>query len=85
MMKQSNKFGIKNFKSYDELKAKLDKVLSGVRNTGTAEDVMDPPTSPTVSQPVIQETVDTSSTSVASVDEDDDDTLDYFSKLAEEN
>ena len=46
---------------------------------------MDPPTSPTVSQPVIQETVDTSSTSVASVDEDDDDTLDYFSKLAEEN
>ena len=28
-----------NFKSYDELKAKLDKVLSGVRNTGTAEDI----------------------------------------------
>ena len=24
-----------NFKSYDELKSKLDKVLSGVRNTGT--------------------------------------------------
>jgi len=72
-----------NFKSYDELKAKLDKVLSGVRNTGTAEDVMDPPTSPTVSKPVVNETADTS---VASEDEDDgDDTLDYFSKLAEED
>ena len=37
-----------NFKSYDELKAKLDKVLSGVRNTGTAEDVAIPPVAPTV-------------------------------------
>ena len=74
-----------NFKSYDELKAKLDKVLSGVRNTGTAEDVMDPPTTPTVSAPVVNETADTS-TSVASNEEDDgDDTLDYFSKLAEED
>ena len=74
-----------NFKSYDELKSKLDKVLSGVRNTGTAEDVMDPPTSPTVSAPVVNETADTS-TSVADNDEDDgDDTLDYFSKLAEED
>ena len=77
-----------NFKSYDELKAKLDKVLSGVRNTGTAEDVMDPPTSPTVSEPVKTETADTHSTSVADdtiAEDDGDDTLDYFSKLAEEN
>ena len=77
-----------NFKSYDELKAKLDKVLSGVRNTGTDEDVMDPPTSPTVSEPVKTETADTHSTSVADdtiAEDDGDDTLDYFSKLAEEN
>ena len=77
-----------NFKSYDELKAKLDKVLSGVRNTGTAEDVMDPPTSPTVSEPVKTETADTHSTSVADdtiAEDDGDDTLDYFSKLAEED
>ena len=73
-----------NFKSYDELKSKLDKVLSGVRNTGTAEDVMDPPTSPTVSAPVVNETADTS-TSVADDEDDGDDTLDYFSKLAEED
>jgi len=73
-----------NFKSYDELKSKLDKVLSGVRNTGTAEDVMDPPTTPTVSKPVVNETADTS-TSVANDEDDGDDTLDYFSKLAEED
>ena len=42
-----------------------------------------PPTSPTVSKPVVNETVDTS----ADIDEEDDgdDTLDYFSKLAEED
>ena len=45
-----------NFKSYDELKAKLDKVLSGVRNTGTAEDVAIPPAAPKV-EPVVEETV----------------------------
>ena len=72
-----------NFKSYDELKAKLDKVLSGVRNTGTAEDVMDPPTSPTVSEPVVNETADTSVAS--SEDDDGDETLDYFSKLANDD
>ena len=75
-----------NFKSYDELKSKLDKVLSGVRNTGTAEDVMDPPTAPTVTAPVVNETADTSTSVADSNEEDDgDDTLDYFSKLAEED
>ena len=75
-----------NFKSYDELNSKLDKVLSGVRNTGTAEDVMDPPTTPTVSAPVVNETVDTPTSVADSNEEDDgDETLDYFSKLAEED
>ena len=74
-----------NFKSYDELKAKLDKVLSGVRNTGTAEDVMDPPTSPTVSEPVVNETVDTSVASTSNDEDDGDETLDYFSKLANDD
>ena len=71
-----------NFKSYDELKAKLDKVLSGVRSTGTAEDVAIPPAKSNNS-PVVNETVDTSSTTVT--DKDSDETLDYFSKLAEED
>ena len=70
-----------NFKSYDELKAKLDKVLTGSRSTGTAEDVAIPPTA-TPSKPVVTETVDTPSPQVE--DEDSDETLSYFSKLAEE-
>jgi len=71
-----------NFKSYDELKAKLDKVLTGVRSTGTAEDVAIPPAT-THNSPVVKETVDTSST--VNADKDSDETLDYFSKLAEED
>lgn len=71
-----------NFKSYDELKAKLDKVLTGVRSTGTAEDVAIPPAKSNNS-PVVKETVDTSSTT--NTDKDSDETLDYFSKLAEED
>ena len=71
-----------NFKSYDELKAKLDKVLTGVRSTGTAEDVAIPPAT-TNNSPVVNETVDTSSTTTT--DKDSDETLDYFSKLAEED
>ena len=43
---------------------------------------MDPPTSPTVSKPVVNETADAS---VADEEDDGDDTLDYFSKLAEED
>ena len=73
-----------NFKSYDELKSKLDKVLSGVRNTGTAEDVAIPP-APSVAKPdVVAETV-SAPTPVVEEDEDSDETLSYFSKLAEED
>ena len=71
-----------NFKSYDELKAKLDKVLTGSRSTGTAEDVAIPPV--TNVAPVRTETVDNASTSTVA-DEDSDETLSYFSKLAEED
>ena len=74
-----------NFKSYDELKAKLDKVLSGVRNTGTAEDVAIPPVAPKV-EPVVAETVSSPTpTPVTTADDDSDETLSYFSKLAEED
>ena len=70
-----------NFKSYDELKAKLDKVLTGVRNTVTAEDVAIPPA--TNSSPDVAETV--SAPTPATNDEGSDETLSYFSKLAEED
>jgi len=53
----------------------------GTRSTGTAEDVAIPPATETAS-PVVQETVDTTS---SPVDDDSDETLDYFSKLAEED
>ena len=74
-----------NFKSYDELKAKLDKVLSGVRNTGTAEDVAIPPVTQTAA-PVVEETVRSPTPVPATTaDDDSDETLSYFSKLAEED
>ena len=74
-----------NFKSYDELKAKLDKVLSGVRNTGTAEDVAIPPVAPKV-ESVVEETVSSPTpVSATTADDDSDETLSYFSKLAEED
>ena len=69
-----------NFKSYDELKSKLDKVLTGSRSTGTVEDMVNPPS--------ISETPDVSPEAVAGSSSndsvDDDETLSYFSKLAEE-
>ena len=71
-----------NFKSYDELKAKVDKVLSGSRSTGTAENVAIPPV--TNVAPVQTGTVDSSS-KTPGVDEDGDETLSYFTKLAEED
>ena len=69
-----------NFKSYDELKAKLDRVLTGVRNTGTAEDVAVPPATATN----VSNVAETVSTPTPQTDEDSDETLSYFSKLAEE-
>ena len=73
-----------NFKSYDELKSKLDKVLSGVRNTGTAEDVAIPPVTQVSKPDVVAETV-SAPTPAVEEDEDSDETLSYFSKLAEED
>jgi hypothetical protein len=73
-----------NFKSYDELKSKLDKVLSGVRNTGTAEDVAIPPAAQVSKPAVVEETV-SAPTPAVQEDEDSDETLSYFSKLAEED
>ena len=69
-----------NFKSYDELKSKLDKVLTGSRSSGTVEDMVTPPS--------ISETPEVSVEAVAASSSndsvDDDETLSYFSKLAEE-
>jgi hypothetical protein len=64
-----------NFKTYDELKEKLNRTITGVRSTTTADKVDLPP----------QKASSVKSNEVASTSaSDDDDTLSYFSKLAEE-
>jgi hypothetical protein len=72
-----------NFKTYDELKEKLNRVISGSKNAGTVENVDLPPQinstsakSPEVAQPKVDTKVE--------LDNDEDDTLSYFSKLANE-
>ena len=70
-----------NFKSYDELKSKLDKVLTGSRNTGTVEDMVTPPSLSETKPDVVKESVADSSSNDPV---EDDETLSYFSKLAEE-
>ena len=65
-----------NFKSYEELKEKLNRVITGTKSTDTVENVDLPSTSTGTVK-----SKDGASTAPAS---ESDDTLDYFSKLAEE-
>tara|TARA_R100000951_G_C2647532_1_gene183075 strand:+ start:1655 stop:2545 length:891 start_codon:yes stop_codon:yes gene_type:complete len=73
-----------NFKSYDELQTRLNTVLSGTTTVGNVTDIQtgeafdDSPTTTTV--------VDTPEepAPTVSVTEEDDDTMSYFEKLAEE-
>ena len=66
-----------NFKSYDELKKRLDDVLSGTVTASAAsmvdEDVVETPQFKSEPQP-----------NIPSVEEDDEDTMSYFQKLANE-
>ena len=65
-----------NFKSYEELKEKLHRVITGDRNASTVENVSLPPqTNGSVKSNTVNSKPESS---------DDDDTLSYFSKLAEE-
>ena len=69
-----------NFKTYDELKEKLNRVITGTGNSAeTVEDVDLPPE--TSSKAKVTEKSPVNAMSEAS---DSDDTLDYFSKLAQE-
>ena len=72
---------VSNFKTYDELKSKLDKVLTGSRNTGTVEDMVTPPS---ISETKPETVVEAVAASSSNDSVDDDETLSYFSKLAEE-
>ena len=70
-----------NFKSYDELKEKFNRVVAGSKNTETASEIDLPPTTSraaaTPSAPASVQSNEASSV-------EDDDTLSYFSKLAED-
>jgi len=80
----------KNFKSYEELEAKLQRVLNGAGgSTKTAEDMDDVPASASapkaevsLSQPMPEAKAAPVSTSSSSFDDDD---LSFFEKLAEED
>lgn len=68
-----------NYKSYDELKAKLNRVLgveAGPVDTAVAEPTMEAPTMVADESPMVQE---------ASSDNSEDDTLSYFAKLAKDS
>jgi len=65
-----------NFKTYDELKEKLNRVITGDRNASTVENANLPPKN--------NDTAKSTPVSAQPEASDDDDTLSYFSKLAEE-
>ena len=68
-----------NFKSYDELKEKFNRVVAGSKNTETASEIDLPPTT---SRAPATAAASVQSNEASSVE--DDDTLSYFSKLAED-
>lgn len=71
----------KNFKSYEELKSKLNKVLGEVQSQSTAEDLPEveftAPVAESTPQPFAEETSTPSF-------EDDDDSLEFFKNLAKD-
>ena len=70
-----------NFKSYDELKTRLDTVLAGTTTVGNVTDVME-------DEPVETVTVDTKEEPAPKVTvtaNDEEDTMSYFEKLAEKD
>ena len=79
----NKQYALSNFKSYDELKKRLDTVLAGTTKVGNVADVME-------DEPVATPTVDTKEISVAppamykagDKTADEDESIDYFKKLA---
>ena len=64
-----------NFKSYEELKTRLDAVLSGSVTVGNVAEQME-------DAPIAAPVVDTKPVESTSTKEEEDDTMDYFQKLA---
>jgi hypothetical protein len=70
-----------NFKSYDELKKRLDTVLAGTTTVGNVTTRMED--EPIVSTPTVDTKEEPAPTPTVTED-DEDDTMSYFEKLAEE-
>ena len=68
-----------NFKSYDELKIRLDTVLSGKTTVGNVTDSIE---EETVAAPKVDTTPSEAPKVATSVDSEDQDSMDYFNKLA---
>ena len=75
----------KNFKSFDELKAKLDRVLGNSAPATKAEDYEPAPVAKAPVQKTAPEPVLATATADASFGDDDDESLSFFEKLAEED
>ena len=71
--------GESNFKSYDELKTRLDTVLSGKTTVGNVTDSIE---EETVAVPKVDTTPSEAPKVADSVDSEDQDSMDYFNKLA---
>ena len=72
----AEKFDASNFKSYDELSTRFHAVISGTTTVGNVSEEMD-------DEPVATPVVDTKPVeSPVTSQEEEDDTMDYFSKLA---
>ena len=74
-----------NFKTYDELKEKLNRVITGTQSTVTADQVDLPPTAAKSVKSEDVSAMSMAATAGSELDNDEDDTLSYFSKLADED
>ena len=72
-----------NFKSYDELKTRLDMVLAGTTVVGNVTDVTTSFDEPV--ETVTEDTKEEPAPKVSVTDDDEEDTMSYFEKLAEED
>lgn len=74
----------KNFKSYDELKAKLDSVLSGGEGVPSAESMINDPL-PSAPPPTFASSpAPTPVAKAPEINDDDDDMMGFFQKIADE-
>ena len=69
-----------NFKSYDELKKRLDTDLAGTTTVGTVTDTIED--EPVVATATIDTKEEPAPTVTVTAEDDDEDTMSYFEKLA---